>query len=279
VQDEDFFRRIEAGCPPGSMIYQMPYVPFPEHPPPGRMAIYDHFRPYLHSDSLRWSYGAMKGRDADLWIREIAQLPPEKLVAALAYAGYAGIYINRAGYADQGAEVEDALSEILEEAPLVNADQSLLYFPLTSYAAALAARHTETDWRIQKEKTLCPVRARFGSAFSYPEQRESDTFRWSAPDASVTIENALEYTRQVRLEFDGRAVGPRPAMLSVDGPIAAGKYSITTESNPIAWEGTLPPGRHTLHFRCDGPKVKTPFAPYQVGFQLYNFSIKEVGRD
>ena len=217
----------------------------------------------------------MKGRDGDLWIREIAQLPPEKLVDALSYAGFSGIYINRMGYADQASELEDAFAVILEEAPLTNADQTLLFFPLTSYAAELRAHQTEDAWRIAKEKTLCPVRARFGAEFSYPEQQGDDTFRWSAPEASLVIENDLAFPRRVYLKFDGRTIGPRSATLSVEGTIASGEYSISTESNPIVWEGMLPPGKHTLRFSCNAPKIKAHFAPYQVGFQMYNFSIKE----
>ena len=30
------------------------------------MVDYDQVRPYLHSDDLRWSYGAMKGRPEDV---------------------------------------------------------------------------------------------------------------------------------------------------------------------------------------------------------------------
>src|SRR5205085_2127797 len=61
AEDEEFARRMEASVPPGSMIYQLPYMPFPEVGPVNGITNYDLFRPYLHTRTLRWSYGAMKG--------------------------------------------------------------------------------------------------------------------------------------------------------------------------------------------------------------------------
>ena len=61
--DEAFVRAIDARLPEGALVFQLPYVPFPETPPVNRMFDYDELRGYLHSDDLRWSYGAVKGRD------------------------------------------------------------------------------------------------------------------------------------------------------------------------------------------------------------------------
>jgi hypothetical protein len=274
-QDEEFFRRVEATCPPQGMIFQLPYLPFPEHPPPGGMGVYDHFRAYLHTTDVRWSYGAMKGRDADLWLREIADRPPEELVQMLAYAGYCGIYVNRMGYADQAAELEDVFTEILRTEPLVSADQTLLFFPLTPYTETLRERIREDDWRIKKDKTLFPVKARFDAGFSYPERQGSDSLRWCAPKATVTLENDLAFPRHVKLEMDCRVFGDGHAALQVAGPVASGEYVISSKSNPIVWKGTLPPGRHVLRLQCDGREFKTSFAPYRIALQVYNFSVKE----
>jgi phosphoglycerol transferase len=274
-QDEEFFGRVESACPHGGMIFQLPYIPFPESPPPGRMAVYDHFRAYLHSKHLRWSYGAMKGRDADNWQRDVANLAPAEFVQVLACAGYCGIYVNRNGYADQAAEWEDALTEILGTAPLVSADQTLLFFPLTPYAEELRRGFTEDDWQMKKEKILYPVKARFLNGFSSPETQGTDTFRWCSPSAIVILENELPYSRQIRLELDGRIFGDRPASLRLGGPVAAGEYCISSDSRPIVWNGTLPPGRHELRFQCDGRKLKTRFAPFEIALQVFNFSLKE----
>ena len=55
------------------MVFQLPYVPFPENPPVQQMSDYDHLRGALHSRTLKWSYPTMRGRWGDTWQRAIAQ--------------------------------------------------------------------------------------------------------------------------------------------------------------------------------------------------------------
>ena len=66
-RDATFIGQIEATLAPGSMVFQLPLLEFPESLAVGKMVGYDHGRAYLHSRSLRWSYGAMKGRHGDAW--------------------------------------------------------------------------------------------------------------------------------------------------------------------------------------------------------------------
>lgn len=128
--DAEFVRRIEAVVPAGSMVFQLPYFPFPESPRIVDLGEYELFRPYLHSRSLRWSYGAMKGRDEDRWQRETCQRPGAEFVKAVAERGFAGIYIDRRGYADGAAALEAELSKLLGEVPLVSRNERMSFFAL-----------------------------------------------------------------------------------------------------------------------------------------------------
>jgi phosphoglycerol transferase len=130
--DAAFVAALEERLPPGSAVFQLPYVDFPEHLPINAMSDYDHFRGYVHSRTLRWSYGAMRGRAGDLWQREAARQPPEQLVGTLVCAGFAGIYLDRNGYADHGEAVEAEISRILGAAPLVSRNGRLAFFDLST---------------------------------------------------------------------------------------------------------------------------------------------------
>ena len=125
AEDAAFVAAIEARVPPGTAVMQLPYVPFPENGPVHDMTDYDHFRPYLHSHSLRWSYGAVRGREEDQWQNIVTQRSPESLVNTLALSGFGGIYINRAGYEDHAAEslVHD-LDRLLGMKPICGAKAS-----------------------------------------------------------------------------------------------------------------------------------------------------------
>jgi phosphoglycerol transferase len=90
------------------------------------MTDYEHLKGYLHSSTLRWSYGGVKGRDGD-WQKSLPE-DPKLLVAELEQLNFQGIWINRNGYEDRGALLIDQLSSLGLE--LVIKDPNLLVFGL-----------------------------------------------------------------------------------------------------------------------------------------------------
>lgn len=128
--DAEFVRRMEAAVPAGSMVFQLPYYAFPESARLVELYDYQLFRPYFHTNSLRFSYGAMKGREEDKWQRETAALILPEMVAAVGRRGFAGIYIDRFGYEDRAAALEAELTEMLGQTPIVSDDERLSFFAL-----------------------------------------------------------------------------------------------------------------------------------------------------
>jgi phosphoglycerol transferase len=133
ASDGEFVRQIEASVPAGGMVFQLPYVPFPEFPPVVQMGDYDLLRGYLHSKSLRWSYAAMKGRQSDAWLREVAARPLEALLPELSRSGFQGIYLDRFGFLDGGVEMERQLSYLLDTEPLVSRNKRLVFFNMAKF--------------------------------------------------------------------------------------------------------------------------------------------------
>ena len=111
ASDRNFTEKMEQGLPPQAMVFQIPVMDFPETPAPG-VGPYDHFRPYLYSRQLRFSFGSDKGRPAQKWQHDLAGLRIEEVVARLESYGFAAIYLNRNGFTDQGAQVLDALTQM-----------------------------------------------------------------------------------------------------------------------------------------------------------------------
>jgi phosphoglycerol transferase len=142
LQDRAFVRALEQTLPPGALVFQLPYKPFPETGFAGTHHLYDYelFRAYLHSKSLRWSYGAMRNREVDRWQGAVVQKPLPQLVETLALAGFSGIYIDRNGFADAGAALEAGLSSLLGSKPLVSENRRLAFFNLTAYRQLLRNR-------------------------------------------------------------------------------------------------------------------------------------------
>ena len=120
------------------MVFQLPVMDFPESPLPG-ISSYDHFRPYLYSRSLRYSFGSMKGRPREEWQKAVQQKLVEgaavdqqaqkirfnianvnKAVDEIQKRGFAALYVNRNGFPDRGKGLFEALAELGFDAPPIN---------------------------------------------------------------------------------------------------------------------------------------------------------------
>jgi phosphoglycerol transferase len=132
--DAEFVGRIERRMPVGSMIFQLPCMAFPESRPIHNMMDYDHFRGYLHSRTLRWSYGAVKGRRWAAWQAKVGALSVEQVVPAVVAAGFRGLWLDRYGYRDGGAKAEASLCRLLRAQPLRSGNRRWLFFDLRAYA-------------------------------------------------------------------------------------------------------------------------------------------------
>jgi phosphoglycerol transferase len=128
--DRQLVRKIEQAVPPASMIFQLPVAAFPEGGTIGSMDDYNQFRGYFHSSRLRWSYGAMKGRDVARLQGELAELTPAERVERLRQLGFAGILIHRKGLPDAGREEIGWLLQVAPQVPIEGHDGDLVFFRL-----------------------------------------------------------------------------------------------------------------------------------------------------
>lgn len=130
--DREWVGHAEGSLPPGAMVFQLPWIPFPESPPQEGIFNFDELRPILQSHSLRWSYGATKNSPADLWQRQVAAQPPAEMVAALRTAGFAAVALDRRGYADNGRRIGTEMRHQLGSPVVVSADRRWELFALSA---------------------------------------------------------------------------------------------------------------------------------------------------
>lgn len=130
-RDRSFVRGIEAQLPAGAAVYQLPYIAFPETPTKGRMGHYVHLTGFLHSHTLKWSHGGMKGRPGDMFYRALAEEPVARQIELIRKLGFAGIWLDRNGYEDGGRQMMAELSAALGHGPaLERADRQVAFFVL-----------------------------------------------------------------------------------------------------------------------------------------------------
>lgn len=102
-QDRQYIGELEGRLTPGTMIFQLPHTEFPMDPGRLQMLPYDNARAYLHSKTLRWTWGAFSGRH-DNWTRITAELPPAEFLDAVVRADFGGVLLDRYGYVEPSME-------------------------------------------------------------------------------------------------------------------------------------------------------------------------------
>ena len=130
--DAQFVHQIEEKVGKNAMIYQLPYQSYPESYPLYREKYQALIIGYLHSDSLKWSYGGMRGRPGDLALQALSKKNLQQQVAIITQAGFNGIYLERRAFPDHGQDLENQLHTILQTEPLISQDGHLAFYPIDS---------------------------------------------------------------------------------------------------------------------------------------------------
>jgi phosphoglycerol transferase len=273
--DADFVNRLESSVPAGSMIFQLPYIPFPEDGGLVKMRDYDHFRGYLHSKNLRWSYGTIRNRAADRAQQLVATLPAEEFVQALSFGGFSGIYVDRYGYEDGGVAKEAELSNVLQTKPLVSTNGRLLFFNLTDYTARLREKYPESEWKTKQETSFYPVLLDWTGGFSGLEDSPGKTWRWCGSEGELHINNTSPRTRVINLEMSFATGYRESSDLVISGLISEQLkvgWDLVTYSKPV----TVPPGESVITFRSNAKRVHAPLDPRYLVFRIENFKMTEL---
>ena len=255
--DAAFVQQIQTQVPHDAMIYQLPYIAYPENGPTVNMLDYDQMRGDVHATTgLRWSYGAIKGRPQD-WAASSDGLPARTLVDGLVAAGFSGIWIDRFGYADLGAAVRSGIQAVLGAPPIVSRDQRHWFFSLVPYAAQFKSRESQSTLDGLRHALLYPPAVAWGDGYYADEGFGS---RWAAPTAVVTVSNTSHaVTRLVMVAaISTRAHrGNYPLAITLpDGTVR--DLTINSKPRQVALSFTNPPGEHTITFRSTAPVVTSP---------------------
>jgi phosphoglycerol transferase len=274
MSDEVFVKKIEAAVPPEAMIFQLPVMSFPENPRVHKMSDYDLARGYLHSRQLRWSYGTIKGREGDVWLRMVATKPAGEMAEALAWAGFSGIYLDRFGYFDNGAYLEAELSKALSATPIISPNERLVFFDLTGHQQKLKEQYPPAEWEARREAALHPLLAVWQTGFSDLEFGQDRSWRWCGAEGLMMLVNRTARDRQVELKM----------ILAADnGGTVEVKSLFFNEKMKVDWKGqqfsrnfTLPPGEHEIRFSSDARRILPPNDFRELVFSVGNFEVTPV---
>ncbi len=273
--DDRFVRDIEASLPRNAMVFELPFLPFPEIKPPGQMAPYDPLRGYIHSRTLRWSYPVMRGRADDIWTSSVSAEKPARIVDELGVVGFGGILIDRNGYADRGAALEGALAHILEEQPYVNPSQEMSFFNLEPYKARQKVL-TPAEHERQRDAVLHPLLLHWVSGCYEAEPGPQGEFRWCPATAQLDVENSARSDKTAQLSMV-LVPGTQPGRITLEGDLLS-EAIVVTETTSFQRTLEIPPGTHSLRFRAEGRPVDAPLDPRTLIFRVENPALLDTSR-
>jgi len=255
--DRTFAQTMEAALPKGGMVFQLPVMDFPENPIAG-VSAYDHFRPYLYTKDLRYSFGSDKGRVDSAWQRVIVGMSPADQIAALERYGFSGIYINKNGYPDKA----EALLEQYKEA---GRDQ-VIPSQLDDVCCVIL--------KPSPNPVLPPPGPLFSTGWFAEQDTPSGRIHLATGNGVVILTNPGTEPVDVYANFLIATVAPR--LVTVQGAGASQSWRLTDQQHaqPASLRLTLAPGENRLTFTTDTP----PTPPQMITFFLVNFDLGDSPR-
>jgi phosphoglycerol transferase len=204
-----------------------------------------------------------------------ASLPTDQFLEAISVGGFSGVYVDRRGYADNGAEVEAKLRSALGIEPLVSGNNQMIFFDLGAYNIKLAQKYGG-ELGAKRQTVLNPLTPEWTGGFSGLEGTADLNWHWCSSEGELVINNSLKEDRKLKLEM-GLATGYEElANLSLDGDLMSEKLKINVRPTPFSKTITIPPGRHSIRFTCDAKRVDAPLDKRSLVFKVINFSAEEI---
>ncbi|HMC89117.1 MAG TPA: hypothetical protein VKI17_06200, partial [Gemmataceae bacterium] len=237
----------------------------PERGGSGHTGCYDHFRAYFHSRTLRWSHGGIDGSEQACWQEQIETLPLEQKIDTLCYAGFAGVYVDRYGYAEHAAELESVLHRKLG-APLVGGNERWAFYNLRAYMQSLRQTCSSETWQARQESALEGVRVTWRGGFCLPPSIVGHADRWCERPGEWHFINPSPHARRVQVDTAFATNLAKPSYLYIDSDLFSAEMVITDVPTPFQRTIVVPPGEHIILLRCASrragstSRADTPFA-------------------
>lgn len=279
-EDREFFRRVEDLFPEGGAVFNYPHVPYPESAPVRDVDSYDHVRGYLHTDRLKWSFGAMKGREWDLRFRSLAQQSTDKLLLKILHMGFRAILVDKRGLEPgKFAELDHGIRNIIGDGNnFGHPDKTLELYDLRAYARYLEQTFGPIQFREMERRESEQISVLWLKGFSSYERIGDENRRHHArPEATMVIVNPTDRTRRLRIGMDFSTLQKDPTTLSIRGDIwddAIEGLKLTPRHYERVLE--IPPGRHTVEFLCPPPPSHLHGDSRRLFLLVSNFSKIEI---
>jgi hypothetical protein len=243
-----YTKDLQAATRPGCPVFQLPVVPFPESAGTPLMNGYDQLLPYLASDDLKFSSGAMRGTASADWQLAVDVADPTRLAEQLASAGFCAIEVDAQGYTaatDPRRSLEDSLGT-----PVATSSDGVF----TAYALPTGASDPALRTRLL-EPTIVAV-----DAYEVgPGGQDGTVGQWIGPDVVLRLANLGPEAVPVKATMTVTPEGDVDRVLTLvdeNGKEIARADLPSGTSTPVTFTLTAPPGTTSLRMKTSGDPVR-----------------------
>jgi hypothetical protein len=239
--DRVFFGKLEQLLDPGTMVFELPVMEFPESGPILNLGDYQPVRGYLHSTSLRFSYGSNKGRPRDDWQQVAADLPPALMITELESLGFGAILIHRDAFSDRAQSLVRFLAE---------SGRGQMIEDETNGTRVCIRLEPADPPRLPKINEYIPID--FGDGWDRWDLTRTHSRRWTTGLGKVAFRNSSNRKENFRISAEVQALSTVRLTLS-QGETELWVKDLAPGA-PIPLDVVIPadPGTNHLHFRIEG---------------------------
>jgi len=255
--DRRFVASMEGRLPKRAMVFELPVWDYPEVPPVGKMLDYEHFRPYLYSRSLRFSYGSVKGRTRERWQEEVMLFGSNNFIQTLESYGFSAILVNKKAYPDRAASFLLDLGSA-GRADILAESQDLICISLHPVLRPGVPPEFDRNWYM-------------------PERNATDSWRWSSGNATIALYNLDRGPKKVRLTFRIETAQPRSLDIYAQSKkIYSASIDRVHPCEPLDLVLSLRSGKNELSFRTDRPgELSGNGDARKLAFNIRDFKVME----
>ncbi len=272
LSDKNFVKSIEKIVPSDALIFQLPYHAYPESGPVNSMSDYHLLSPYLHSNTLKWSYGGVKGSISDLWNKKVASMTTKDMIKTISVAGFEGIYIDKRAYTEEEYnKLDTEISKIVNAEVIYSDNDNLAFFDIQNFTNIYKKLYSDTEWNNLKEKIMNMNFVTFKTGFSVIEGEIPNQWIWLSNYAELNIINTSDENVKYELKFHISSSTMQDSNLELSIIDDFKFYKINLEGININENIILKPGINKIKIKSDAPKVYAPNDPRDLYLKITNF--------
>lgn len=213
----------------------------------------------------------MKGREQEIWQKQVAAKPTKEMIETVALSGFQGIYLNRNGYAENPSKVEAEIEKELGNPQLLSEDGKLVFFDLRDYFRRLGEKYPAPELEARREDSLHPLMIVWSNGCSELEGPADSSFRWCSAIGELQVYNRLQRAKRVRFEM---AISTQDeANLWINSALLTDQISTSAAPKLFSRSISIPPGMHTINFKSDARRVLEPGDFRYLVFKINNFKM------